>query len=262
MDGIRRFEAFLQELSRGELEAVNANIARDYFDSSPAEGDLSAAENLLGIVRDLRKAMPDLSFKATDLHEEDGLLRGSVGARGRHTGDLWGAPGSGDTVEWTVDVAVKPIGDRFAIKLENVQVPEVLGALRKLHVVNPPDQMHLPPRYPVSIPDNVLQLVFNGQAAEKPCSHFDMIKVTEPTTDKCEQCVASGDIWPALRMCLTCGFVGCCDTSTNKHMKQHSEATGHVIFRSIRMQESWFYCYADNAFFPGRRLNRFRAEAV
>jgi uncharacterized UBP type Zn finger protein len=57
-------------------------------------------------------------------------------------------------------------------------------------------------------------------------------------------------------MCLTCGFVGCCDTSKNKHMKAHYEETGHPLFRSIRLQESWVWCYEDNAFFSGKILEQ------
>jgi predicted ester cyclase len=107
------------------------------------------------------------------------------------------------------------------------------------------------------IPEIALRLLFNGlQLEEKPCSHLDLIQVTEPTTDVCEQCVASGDVWPALRMCLVCGFTGCCDTSVNKHMKKHSEETGHPIFRSVRKGEAWIWCYEDNCFLSSRHLAR------
>jgi uncharacterized UBP type Zn finger protein len=58
-------------------------------------------------------------------------------------------------------------------------------------------------------------------------------------------------------MCLECGFVGCCDQSVNKHMKKHSEATGHVIFRSIQPGEAWIWCYADSAFLSSRHLTGF-----
>ncbi len=59
-------------------------------------------------------------------------------------------------------------------------------------------------------------------------------------------------------MCLICGFVGCCDTAKNKHMKQHYETSGHPIFRSIRLAEGWIWCYADNAFFEARTLEHYR----
>lgn len=71
-------------------------------------------------------------------------------------------------------------------------------------------------------------------------------------------CFDQGDNWPALRLCLICGFVGCCDTSKNKHMLNHYEETGHPIMRSIRMDEGWVWCYEDNAFFETAVLDRYR----
>ena len=82
-------------------------------------------------------------------------------------------------------------------------------------------------------------------------------RITEPTTAECEQCVATGDIWPALRMCLICGFVGCCDTSKNRHMAGHHAETGHPIFRSINADEGWIWCYDDDAFFEKSTLERY-----
>ena len=34
-----------------------------------------------------------------------------------------------------------------------------------------------------------------------------------------------GDTWVHLRLCLTCGHVGCCDSSKNKHATKHFHAT-------------------------------------
>jgi uncharacterized UBP type Zn finger protein len=105
--------------------------------------------------------------------------------------------------------------------------------------------MDRPLSYPILIPEAVLKLAFNGGFYEKPCSHLDQITHTESDLDVCPQCVESGDVWPGLRMCMQCGFVGCCDTSVNKHMMKHCEATGHVLIRSIRLTETWMWCYAD-----------------
>ena len=259
---VAEFKAFLDRLNEGDLDSVRRLIAADYFAYAPGNDEPTAADVFEDIMRDLKAALPDLSFDAHDLRLEEGLIKGRVTVAGTFAGPLWAAEGSGNRVAWTVNVAVKPVGKQFAVAFEDLQVPEVLGVLRQLNLVNPPDQMDLPPKYPVTIPESLLQVVFNGQAAPKPCSHMSMIKVTDPTTDVCEQCVAAGDIWPALRMCLICGFVGCCDTSKNKHMKQHYETTGHGLFRSIRLSESWCYCYDDSAFIPGRKLARFKAELV
>ncbi|HYK88662.1 MAG TPA: UBP-type zinc finger domain-containing protein [Acidobacteriota bacterium] len=77
------------------------------------------------------------------------------------------------------------------------------------------------------------------------CGHMDGIKTT--TTDKrvCEDCVKIGDAWVHLRMCLSCGHVGCCDSSKNKHATKHFRGTTHPLVRSIEPGESWIWCYVD-----------------
>ena len=85
---------------------------------------------------------------------------------------------------------------------------------------------------------------------EESCKHLDQIKVE--TTDKhvCEECVKMGDIWVHLRLCLTCGHVGCCDSSKNKHATKHFRSSGHPLIRSIEPGENWVWCYEDKMF-PG-----------
>ncbi len=85
---------------------------------------------------------------------------------------------------------------------------------------------------------------------EAACTHLDQIKVE--TTDKhgCEECIKMGDGWVHLRLCLTCGNVGCCDSSKNKHATQHFRSSGHPLVRSIEPGENWVWCYADQMF-PG-----------
>ena len=82
------------------------------------------------------------------------------------------------------------------------------------------------------------------------CNHLKQIKVK--TTDKrvCEDCVKIGDTWVHLRLCLSCGHVGCCDSSKNKHATKHFHSSGHPLVRSIEPGESWIWCYVDEVF-PG-----------
>jgi len=77
------------------------------------------------------------------------------------------------------------------------------------------------------------------------CTHLEQIRLTEPTTHVCEDCVKTGDRWVHLRMCLSCGHVGCCDSSKNKHATRHFRATRHPLVRSIEPGESWVWCYGD-----------------
>jgi uncharacterized UBP type Zn finger protein len=85
---------------------------------------------------------------------------------------------------------------------------------------------------------------------EAGCTHLDQIKIE--TTDKhvCEDCIKTGDNWLHLRLCLTCGHVGCCDSSKNKHASRHFRASSHPLVRSIEPGERWVWCYADQMF-PG-----------
>jgi uncharacterized UBP type Zn finger protein len=83
------------------------------------------------------------------------------------------------------------------------------------------------------------------------CTHLDQVKILEPPTDVpgCPQCLALGDGWVHLRMCQTCGEIGCCDNSPNRHATAHHRATGHPILRSIEPGEDWSWCYEDQMMF-------------
>ena len=77
------------------------------------------------------------------------------------------------------------------------------------------------------------------------CRHLDQIKVTETDTRACEECVKIGDSWVHLRMCMTCGRVGCCDSSKNKHATRHFRQVKHPLVRSLEPGETWIWCYVD-----------------
>ena len=80
---------------------------------------------------------------------------------------------------------------------------------------------------------------------ETPCTHLDEIAVTRTDKRVCEECVLNGDHWLHLRLCLTCGHVGCCDSSPNKHASRHFKRTMHPLVRSIEPGERWIWCYVD-----------------
>ena len=77
------------------------------------------------------------------------------------------------------------------------------------------------------------------------CSHRDQIQEVTPAADGCVECLENGTTWVHLRLCLTCGHVGCCDSSPEKHASAHFEATGHPIVRSFEKGEKWRWCYVD-----------------
>jgi hypothetical protein len=77
------------------------------------------------------------------------------------------------------------------------------------------------------------------------CSHLDQIKDVSPSADGCEECLAIGGWWVHLRLCLTCGRVGCCDSSPNRHASRHARTAGHPIVRSLEPGQDWAWCFVD-----------------
>ncbi|MCH7587866.1 MAG: UBP-type zinc finger domain-containing protein [Chloroflexi bacterium] len=84
-------------------------------------------------------------------------------------------------------------------------------------------------------------------SVKKGCVHFDLIQEIEPSSDNaCEQCVTLGDSWVNLRLCMTCGQVGCCDDSKNRHARKHYQEADHPVIMSFQPREDWLWCYADD----------------
>ncbi|HEY6353151.1 MAG TPA: UBP-type zinc finger domain-containing protein [Burkholderiaceae bacterium] len=77
------------------------------------------------------------------------------------------------------------------------------------------------------------------------CSHTNQINDVRPNSAGCEQCLKLGDSWVHLRLCLTCGHVGCCDSSKNKHATRHFQTVGHPIMQSMEPGEDWCWCFID-----------------
>jgi uncharacterized UBP type Zn finger protein len=84
-----------------------------------------------------------------------------------------------------------------------------------------------------------------------PCSHLDQIAVVDLPAEiaGCEDCLAVGDRWVHLRMCMTCGKIGCCDSSPNRHARAHAAAADHPIVRSAEKGEDWSYCFVEDVAF-------------
>lgn len=80
------------------------------------------------------------------------------------------------------------------------------------------------------------------------CEHLEEVSGTtiRPRTKGCEECLKTGDSWVHLRLCETCGHVGCCDDSKNRHASAHFRSTKHPVIRSFEPGESWRYCYVDD----------------
>lgn len=82
-------------------------------------------------------------------------------------------------------------------------------------------------------------------AADCPCMHLDQIHAVRPRTAGCEECLRDGTPWVHLRICMSCGHVGCCDSSPHTHATAHWHATQHPIMRSLEPGETWGWCFAE-----------------
>ena len=87
--------------------------------------------------------------------------------------------------------------------------------------------------------------------SQTECGHVDQISVTELPVPiaGCEDCLAMGSRWVHLRMCMSCGKIGCCDSSPNRHASGHAQEAGHPIARSAEPGEDWSWCYVDEVAF-------------
>ena len=83
------------------------------------------------------------------------------------------------------------------------------------------------------------------------CTHLDQVQISDVPTRAdvpgCEECLKMGGRWVHLRICRSCGKVGCCDDSPNRHATAHFHEVAHPIVTSIEPGESWSWCYADEA---------------
>jgi CPA1 family monovalent cation:H+ antiporter len=78
------------------------------------------------------------------------------------------------------------------------------------------------------------------------CEHLDSAPVTEPQpATACEDCLVEGTTWVHLRTCLSCGHVGCCDSSPRRHSRAHFGAEGHPVVVSAEPGEAWRWCWVD-----------------
>ena len=81
------------------------------------------------------------------------------------------------------------------------------------------------------------------------CIHLAQAREVTPSANGCEDCLKINDEWVHLRLCKSCGHVGCCDSSKNKHATKHFHLTNHPVIKSFEPGEEWGYCYVDDAFF-------------
>ncbi|MFI8191504.1 UBP-type zinc finger domain-containing protein [Streptomyces sp. NPDC085946] len=92
-----------------------------------------------------------------------------------------------------------------------------------------------------------------GRPEGRGCGHLDLPDGPPAATNGvCRECALRGWTWVGLRLCLTCGHLGCCDSSPGAHATGHHEASGHPVARSAEPGERWAWCYADEVYLDPR----------
>jgi uncharacterized UBP type Zn finger protein len=79
----------------------------------------------------------------------------------------------------------------------------------------------------------------------RPCGHLALTHPVEPHSTGCQECLARGDDWLQLWLCLSCGWVACSDDSPNQHAKAHYQETDHPIAVSLEHHPRQRWCYVD-----------------
>ena len=83
------------------------------------------------------------------------------------------------------------------------------------------------------------------------CEHEVGLEPVGPRTPAgCEECLRVGTSWVHLRLCLTCGHVGCCDSSPGRHATRHAHHASHPVIASYEPGERWAWCYVDRTDLP------------
>lgn len=237
---------FVAAFNRGDVDDAAALLSDGFWQYQPREGEPTQSQAFAEVMAGVRSGLPDGTLTLADIREDGRELLADAVFAGHFSGTMFGVHGLGQPFELQALLRSRYDDEAgLVIAIEGVQVPVTL---RILGVIPYLSFAHLVPEEPSRLPEVLYRLAFGGNSlAEKQCEHLDEITVVEVTGDTCAACVAVGAEWPALRQCLTCGHVGCCDLSVNKHAKAHSEETGHPLVRSATPGEAWIWCYPDSA---------------
>ncbi|MCW2616129.1 MAG: kefC, partial [Frankiales bacterium] len=80
---------------------------------------------------------------------------------------------------------------------------------------------------------------------DSACVHASVSRPVLPSSPGCLECSRTGDTWVHLRLCTSCGHVGCCDSSPNRHAAAHAAVDDHPVMASAEPGEDWGWCYLD-----------------
>lgn len=91
-------------------------------------------------------------------------------------------------------------------------------------------------------------MVSGGNMVDEACEDIKAAdKGVKERSQVCDECVKAGTKWVQLRVCLTCGNVGCCDSSPGRHATKHFNDTKHPVMAAFPGRE-WLWCYVHKSY--------------
>ena len=174
-----------------------------------ADDDSTMTERVVSVVRSLRPGLPIVAQTRQADHEEE--LR-SAGA--------------------SSVVAVEGAADR---ELARVVLEQVGAAPHEISMLIAGIE-----------PDGPGCRLTKEQRMSERCQHGRDTRTVFPGSSRmCPECVAMQKEWVHLRVCMSCGYVGCCDSSPGRHARRHFEKTQHPVIKSWESGEDWAWCFID-----------------
>jgi uncharacterized UBP type Zn finger protein len=79
-------------------------------------------------------------------------------------------------------------------------------------------------------------------ASGTACEHVPE-SVPAPASATCQDCGNGFN----LRMCATCGHVGCCESQAG-HARAHARAEDHPVIKAMPVGEGFTWCYEENTY--------------
>lgn len=83
---------------------------------------------------------------------------------------------------------------------------------------------------------------FANPSSPATCEHVPAATAS-PQADRCQEC---GSTWN-LRLCATCGHVGCCE-SQRGDARTHARATGHPVIYQMPAESGFVWCYTERRY--------------
>ena len=169
------------------------------------------------------------------------------------------------SVESAAPVLVRPRGEPDLERLAEAGVAHVVDPARAerqhltatvLHTLG--TAVAEPAGRQRSTPVDTTSLLSYRWPSDAGCSHGDTSHAILPQSPGCSECLRTGSTWVHLRMCLSCGHVGCCDSSPGRHARGHHDVVGHPLVASAEPGEPWAYCFLDDITVAGPEAARSR----